>query len=69
MGGEEAEDGLPSLMMSYSLLLRLRAAGSFSVMLSMVINIILGVRAVIALVGEDSLGFPGSVYDNKARVR
>jgi hypothetical protein len=35
----------------------------------MVINIILGVRAVIALVGEDSLGFPGSVYDNKARVR
>ena len=58
MVGEE--DGLPSLL-SYSLLSRPRAPGSFSVTLSMVLGVVLGVAAVVALVGETPLGFAGAV--------
>jgi len=55
------EDGLPSLLLSYSLLSRPRAPGSFSVTLSMVLGVVLGVAAVVALMGETPLGFAGAV--------
>lgn len=59
--GVGEEDGLPSFLMSYALLFRHRAAGSFSVTLSMVLEVVLGVAAVVALVGEAPLGFTGTV--------